>query len=82
MKLPPWLRRDAAVDMPPAAAPELIEPTTEEAANGWTAESLTEYVAERRKAGTELALRMFDRRQHRPRWANSKYSPHKWRAAR
>lgn len=43
---PPWERKT-----PPAAAPvEPIEPTADERRNGWTAETLTAYVAERRAA--------------------------------
>ena len=62
---------------------ELIEPTPEEASNGWDAASLTAYVNERRQAETETALLpMFDKKRHRPRWANGKYHPHFWRAAR
>lgn len=54
----------------------LIEPTPEEARNGWTAESLTAYVREREKA--QLTNAMPDKPQ-RPAQANSKYSPLRWR---
>ncbi len=84
--LPPWLKRTSgAAESEPqqaeAPAPELIEPTEEEAKNGWTAEALTAYVAERSRA--QDGIIMFDpkyRRRARPRWANSRYSLFRWRA--
>ena len=88
MKLPPWLRRGSmayAYTIPtdaPAAAPEVIEPTNEERRNGWDATSLSKYIAEQRQAESEIAFAMFDKRRFRPKWANSKYSPHHWRRAR
>ena len=53
----------------------LIEPTAEEAANGWTAEALTAYMAER-AAGQSLAAdagSLQRRAGARPRWANNRY---------
>ena len=82
--LAPWLKR--AGDAPePEHIPEpveLIEPTEEEAANSWDAESLTAYLAERALAQSKLSLSMFDRKPPRPRWANHRYSPFHWRAGR
>ena len=60
---------------------EWIEPTEEEARNGWTAEELTRYVAER-KAGQSLNIDPAStqrRLAERPVIANSQYSPHRWR---
>ena len=53
-----------------------IELTEEERRNGWTEETLQAYVAEREKAQATAVL---DRQPSRPRWANSLYSPMRWR---
>jgi len=56
----------------------LIEPTEEEARNGWTAEALTEYV--RRQADIQRGVINFDpahRKKRRPATANSQYNPHR-----
>lgn len=57
-----------------------VEPTPEEARNGWTAESLGQYLAEQQAA---QSLRIDPsspfRKTARPRRANGKYNPHKWR---
>ena len=83
--LPPWLRHTdgaAGAECEPqaeAAALELVEPTEEEARNGWDAESLTGYLAGRERA--QAGVIMFDskyRRRPRSRRANSKYRPHYW----
>ena len=55
---------------------ELIEPTDEEAANGWTAEALTAYLADRERAQADVIL---VRKPKRKRHANSKYSVLRWR---
>ncbi len=60
---------------------DLVQPTPDEAANGWTAETLTEYLAEC-VAGQTLAIdphSLHSRAARRPRWANSAYSPMRWR---
>ncbi len=75
--LPPGLKGEPEPE-PPVI--ELVEPTADEARNGWTAETLTEYLAERAQEDAKLAFRMFDRKPRRSRWANSKYSPFRWRA--
>jgi len=62
-------------------ARELIEPTADEAKNGWTAETLTEYVASR-QAGAMLAAdphSEHSRIARRPRSQNTDYDPHFWR---
>lgn len=70
-KAPTGTKQPAAVDGP------LIEPTPEEARNGWTAESLTAYVREREKAQLTNAL---PDKQPRPTQANSRYNPMRcWR---
>jgi len=60
----PWL-----ASPPKQAKPvELIEPTEEERRNGWDAESLTAYVAERRAVqDTRIGPA---RCEPRPRWSN------------
>ena len=60
---------------------ELIEPTEDEKRNGWTAETLTQYHAERR-AGQALDIDPNSLQRslaRRPQQQNSKYSPHRWR---
>ena len=58
----------------------LVQPTAEEARNGWTAETLTAYLAEQKAA---QSLRMDPsstlRRKAPPVRANSSYRPLKWR---
>jgi len=58
----------------------LIQPTADEAKNGWTAETLTAYVAEQ-KAAQSLRIDPSSalRRKAPPVRANSKYRPLKWR---
>ena len=81
--LPPWLKRTngaAGLEIEPQPDPvvlELVEPTEDEARNGWEAEGLTAYLAERERA---QAVAILDRKPARPRWANSRYSPLRWRA--
>lgn len=61
---------------------ELVEPTDEEKRNGWTAEALTKYLAERR-AGAAVATdphSLHRRLSRRPREQNHTYSPLRWRA--
>lgn len=63
------------------AKTDLIEPTKDEKKNGWTAETLTQYVAER-NAGAELKTdpHSLERRmERRPRAQNTQYNPHRWR---
>ena len=60
--------------------PDLIQPTDEEAANGWTAETLTAYHAERTRAQTGVIN--FDEHYRPPArqgGANSLYRPLRWR---
>lgn len=59
----------------------LVEPTDDEKRNGWTAETLTAYLAEQKAAS---ALRIdphsaMNRAARKPVRANSKYNPHRWR---
>ncbi len=84
--LPPWLKRTRApalevgralveYDPPPAA-----ELTDADEANGWTPEAVAEYQAEREAAAMAVvAASMEGRLRPRPRWANNKYSPLRWR---
>lgn len=56
----------------------LIDPTGEELANGWTAETLTAYVRERQQVQESIVS--FDaacRPPKRPSVANSKYDPYR-----
>jgi len=62
------------------ATRDLIEPTEEEAANGWSAQSLTAYYAER--AHAQFGVINFEepyRLPARQGRANSQYRPLRWR---
>lgn len=60
----------------------LIEPTDEEKRNGWDAETLTEYRAERSAAQTIAIDPNSVQRglMARPHVQNNKYSPFRWRS--
>jgi hypothetical protein len=63
---------------------EVMKPTPEEEANGWTEESLTRYIRERDLANAEVVLgdlhsRRITKNKQQPTKANNSYSPHKWR---
>ena len=57
------------------------EPTESEKRHGWTAETLTAYLAEREAAqGQAVDINSIQRqRQRRPRIQNHKYNPKRWR---
>ncbi len=57
----------------------LIEPTAEEARNGWTAADLTKYLADQ-KAAANVRINPSSamRGNKRPQVANSRYNPLKW----
>jgi len=60
---------------------ELVEPTEDEKRNGWTSETLTDYLTER-LAGQSLAVDVnsFHRRlARRPDEQNHRYNPLRWR---
>ena len=61
---------------------EKIEPTEEEKKNGWTAESLTLYLAERKAAQSlGIDVNSFYRKSlQRPMTQNHKYNPLRWRS--
>lgn len=64
-----------------AAQRDLVEPTDEEKRNGWTAESLTTYLAER-EAGQSLSIdvdSLHRRSARRPTTQNHRYNPKRWR---
>lgn len=56
----------------------LVEPTRLEKRNGWTAEALTAYLAERAVSQLNVAD-IHSRPQKRPSEANHHYRPHRWR---
>ncbi len=65
---PPWSRPA------PSAPPELIEPNAEEARNGWTAETLTAYVAEVQGRSNAVIAAGIGGRKSKPTRANG----HRW----
>ena len=86
--LPPWAKRakDAAREIGRALVkytpPPAIDPTNEELHNGWTAEALAEYRAESDARAMAIVATSMDaclHGRHRPRWANSRYDPLRWR---
>ena len=80
--LPPWLKRtkDAARELVKYTPPPAIELTDAEELNGWTPETLAEYRAESdARAMAIVAASMEGRLRPRPRWANNRYSPLRWR---
>jgi len=67
---------DAAVSAQP-----VVEPTEDEKRNGWTAATLSDYVASR-EAAASLAIdphSLSRRLARRPQEANHRYSPLRWR---
>jgi hypothetical protein len=85
--LPPWLSRtsepaqEAPRDVVEYTAPRPADLSDAEFANGWTPETLAEYHTEsdaRASSNIEASMNRL-RRPSRPRYANSKYSPFKWR---
>lgn len=73
-----WDRTHAAAK----AEQPLVEPTPDEARNGWTAETLTEYLTERRAANSLKNDKdsLQNRMAKMPARQNNRYSPHRWRA--
>ena len=63
------------------AQQKTIEPTEEEKKNGWTAKTLTAYLAERMAAQSlNVSIDSLHRRNaRRPQEANHRYRPHRWR---
>lgn len=57
--------------------PERVEPTPDEARNGWDAETLRAYLAQRLPEQLEAAS--FTRPRGKPKRANSAYRPKRWR---
>ena len=56
----------------------MIEPTAEERKNGWTAETLTEYLDGRAAEKQKYMLSGARARDARPTRAQSEYNPHEW----
>lgn len=70
-----------ALEMAEAATPALVQPSAEEARNGWTPETLTSYLNEQ-KAAQSLRIdphSALNRRARRPTKANNRYRPQRWR---
>ena len=70
---PPPASRIHGDTRPPGA---LLQPTAEEARNGWDAEALTAYHRDRERAQSASIL---DRAPPKPTRANSKFNPLRWR---
>lgn len=74
-----WARTGGLDKIAPKNPDVGLIPTPEEAANGWTAESLTKYVRERNVAQANAVL---FKEKAKPPVANGRYSPLKWRSPR
>lgn len=86
--LPPWLKRTEEPEPEPEPARALVkytsppaaELTSEDEVNGWTPETLAAYWAESdARAMAIVAASMEGKFRPRPRWANNRYSPLRWR---
>ena len=81
--LPPWLKRTraAARALVKYSPPPAADPTDAESLNGWTGEALAAYQAEADARAMAIVAASMEakRRGPRPRWANSQYSPLRWR---
>ena len=87
--LPPWLKRtkdtalvtkDTTRALVKYVAPSAADVTDAESRNGWTPETLAAYRAESdARAMAIVAASMEGRHRPRPKWANSKYAPLRWR---
>ncbi len=80
--LPPWLKRtrEAARALVRYTPPPVADLTSVEEANGWTPEGLAKYRADAdARAMAFVAASMEGRLRPRPRWANSRYDPLRWR---
>lgn len=56
-----------------------IEPTPEERQNGWSADALTRYVAERKARQAEAAgVSLYSSVKHYPEVADGRYDPFRW----
>ncbi len=81
-EIAPWLKRtrEAARALVKYTPPPAVDLTDADAKNGWTAETLAAYQAERHAAAMAVvAASMEGRLRPRPKWANNKYSPLMWR---
>ena len=56
----------------------MTEPTEGEAANGWTEETLTAYLAQRAAEVKDYVLSGRQAKDARPSRAQSEYNPHNW----
>ena len=80
--LPPWLKRaeDTSRALVKYTPPPAADLSDEDEVNGWTPETLAAYRAESdARAMAIVAASMEGRLRPRPRWANSNYSPLRWR---
>ena len=74
-KLPPY----AELPTKPAGPIEQIEPNEEERRNGWTTETLSLYVHQRRQAEKVSLDPHHPSRRRNPQRAKTGYSPFTWR---
>ena len=85
--LPPWLSRasepaqEAVREVVEYTPPPAAECSDAESANGWTPKALAAYHTESDARAAAIIEASMDRlrRPSRPKWANSKYSPFRWR---
>ena len=56
-----------------------IDPTEAEARNGWTTDTLSDYIADQRAVAAVRIDMKSNLRRKRPQFVNSSYSPFEWR---
>jgi len=57
-----------------------FEPTEAEARNGWTTDTLSDYIADQRAVAAVRIDMKSNLRKHRPQFVNSSYSPFRWKS--
>lgn len=78
VKPPPSVAKVASDDDQRAGDPSAPEPTRDEARNGWTRESLNEYLRSRATQQEEFQREFTDKRRQAASQTTSKFDPHRW----
>lgn len=78
VKPPPSVAKPAPGDDLRADDPSVVEPTRDEARNGWTRESLNEYLRSRATQQDEFRREFTDKRRDVTIEATAKFDPHRW----
>jgi len=65
--------------MTASGAADRVEPTPDEARNGWTVDTLSVYLADRAPAAAAWSDPDAEQRRRRPAEQNHRYNPLRWR---